>query len=185
MPKMPMIGNPEQPVLALYHHGMLVGFKNAVYIFPGTETAVLLLSNAVAINDGPGWIGHLIIQTLFDDPVKHDYVALARDSLSFGLEAYDRIEQQFRAELHNKTIICPKPLGAYVGKYYNEVKTFYMDISIKDKELWLNLQGNAVENYRLKHHNGDEFSWHMPRNEQVRRGRNPITYMDIWNPQCR
>ncbi|KAM7193257.1 Beta-lactamase/transpeptidase-like protein [Rhypophila sp. PSN 637] len=76
--KMPMIGNPEQPCLALYHHGMLVGFNNAVYIFPETETVALLLSNAVAINDGPDWIGHLIIQTLFDDPVKHDHVALAR-----------------------------------------------------------------------------------------------------------
>ncbi|KAK3938744.1 putative D-aminoacylase [Diplogelasinospora grovesii] len=137
MPRMPVIGNPEHPRLTLYHHGMLVGFNNAVHLFPETETAVLLLSNAVATNDGSDWIGHLIIQTLFNDPVKHDYVALARDTLAFGLETYDRID---------------------LGKCYNEVKTFFMDISLKGDELWMNLQGNAVENYRLKHHNGDEFS---------------------------
>jgi CubicO group peptidase (beta-lactamase class C family) len=74
MARMPVIGTPGHPRLALYHHGMLVGFNNAVYLFPETETAVLLLSNAVAINDGPGWIGHLIIQTLFNDTIKHDYV---------------------------------------------------------------------------------------------------------------
>ncbi|KAK1833468.1 putative D-aminoacylase [Podospora conica] len=180
MPRMPVIGDPNHPRLALYHHGMLVGFP-AVYIFPETETVVLLLSNAVAINDGPDWIGHLIIQTLFDDPVKHDYVALARDTLSFGLSSYERIENEFKAELQNKTASAPKPLRSYVGKYYNQMKTFYMDITIKgDDELWLNLQGNAVENYRLRHHDGDEFSWHMPRNEQVKRGRNPITYMEYW-----
>ena len=182
MPGMPVIGDPEHPRLALYHHGMLVGFNSAVYMFPETETVVLLLSNALAINDGPDWICHLIIQTLFDDPVKHDYVALARDTLSFGLSTYERIENEFKAELQNKTVrAAPKPLRSYVGKYYNQMRTFYMDITIKgDGELWMNLQVNAVENNHLRHHNGGEFSWHMPRNEQVKRGRNPITYMEYW-----
>lgn len=61
MPRMPVIGDPEHPRLALYQHCILVGFASGVYIFPKTETVVLLLlSNAVAINDGPDWIGHLI-----------------------------------------------------------------------------------------------------------------------------
>ncbi len=180
MARMPVIGTPDRPRLALYHHGMLVGFNNAVYLFPETETAVILLSNAVAINDGPDWIGHLIIQTLFNDTIKHDYGALARDTLAFGLGTYDRIENELKAEPVNKTVSPPKPLQTYVGKYFNEAKTFFMDISLKGEELWMNLQGNEVENYRLKHHDSDEFSWHMPRNEQVKRGRNPIVYMEYW-----
>lgn len=180
MKSMPVIGNPEHPRLAIYHHGMLVGFNNAVYLFPESETAVVLLSNAVAINDGPDWLGHLIIQTLFDDPIKHDYVTLARQTLAFGLETYDRIESQFAAELANQTVKAPKTPDSYVGKYWNQVKTFFMHITNKDGELWMNLQGNEVENYKLKHHNNDEFTWHMPRNEQVKRGRNPITYMEYW-----
>ncbi|KAK0611637.1 beta-lactamase/transpeptidase-like protein [Immersiella caudata] len=101
MPRIPVIGNPEHPRLALYHHGMFAGFNSAVYIYPVTETVVLLLSNSVAINDGPDWISHLIIQTLFDDPFKHDHVALAQDTLSFGLSSYERIENEFKAELQN------------------------------------------------------------------------------------
>jgi hypothetical protein len=157
---------------------MLVGFNNAVYLFPESETAIVLLSNAVAINDGPDWIGHLMIQTLFEDPHVHDYLSLARETLSFGLNSYERIEGELRAEVVNYT--QPKQLDSYVGKYYNAVRTFFMDITKKDDQLWMNLQGNAVENYPLKHHNGNEFSWHMPRNEQVKRGRNPITYMEYW-----
>jgi len=55
-----------------------------------------------------------------------------------------------------------------------------LSLSKKDDELRKNLQGNAVENYKLKHHNGDEFTWHMPQNDQVRRGRNLIAYMEYW-----
>ncbi len=140
MARMPVIGTPEHPRLALYHHGMLVGFNNAVYLFPETETAVLLLSNAVAINDGPDWIGHLIIQTLFNDTIKHDYVALARDTLEFGLGTYDRIEEQLKAELAGKFVSLPKPLQAYVGKCFNAASAFFMDISLKDDGFWLNLR---------------------------------------------
>jgi hypothetical protein len=124
MTRMPVIGTPEHPRLVLYHHGKLVGFNNAIYLFPETDTAVLLLSNAVAINDGPDWIGHLIIQTLFNYTIKHDYVALAR-------ETYDRIENELKAELADKTVSPPKSLQAYVAKYFNEAKKFFMDISLK------------------------------------------------------
>ncbi|KAK0648954.1 putative D-aminoacylase [Cercophora newfieldiana] len=177
MPQMPVIGQG----LVLYHHGMLVGFTSAVYIFPESLTVVLLLSNSVAINDGPDWIGHLIIQTLCNDPFRHDYVALARRTLSPGLSAYDRIEGEFKAELQNKIPTAQKPLTSYEGDFYNETRTFFIHIWIKNcNELWMNFQGNQMENYRLKHHNGDEFSWHMTWNEQVKRGRNPVTYMEYW-----
>jgi hypothetical protein len=33
----------------------------------------------------------------------------------------------------------------------------------------MNLQGNEVENYQLHHYTGDEFSWLMTRNEQIKR----------------
>lgn len=142
---------------------------------------VLLLSNSVAINDGPDRIGHLIIQTQFDDPVKHDNVALARSTLSFVLGAYDRIEQEFKAERNDKTVTAQKPPDSYIGKYYNKMKTFYIEVSATNNyKLWMNLQGNDGENYRLKHQNRDVFSWHMTRNEQVKRGMNSITYMEYW-----
>lgn len=32
MPRMPVIGDPEHPRLALYHHGMLVGFNSGIHV---------------------------------------------------------------------------------------------------------------------------------------------------------
>ena len=176
----PTIGDPNHPRLALYHHGMNVGFNSAVYLFPESETAVVLLSNSVAINDGPDWIGHLIIQNLFDDPVKHDFVSIARRTLASGLGSYDRTEQQFQAMLSAREPTPPEPLEAYIGKYFNAAKTFFLHITVKSGNLWMNMQGHAAENYRLKHLGSNAFSWYMSRNEQVKRGRIPIPYLDYW-----
>jgi hypothetical protein len=60
------------------------------------------------------------------------------------------------------------------------VKTFFMHITDKEGVLWMNLQGHEVENYQLHHYTGDEFSWPMTRNEQIKRGRNPIGYAVYW-----
>lgn len=178
MAAMPIMGNSEHPRLVVYHHGMLVGFNNGVYLFPETDTAIVLLSNAVALNDGPGWIGHLIMQALFNDPVKYDFVQLAKDTANTARNVIPAVEAQLEKERGN--VAAPKSLHKYVGKYYNKVKTFCMHITEKEGVLWMNLQGHEVENYQLHHYTGDEFSWLMTRNEQIKRGRNPIGYAEYW-----
>lgn len=132
------------------------------------------------MGESPDWIGLLIIQNLFDDTDKHGYVSLARETLKFGLETYDRIQTQLKPELESKPPVAQRPLGAYVGKYYNQVGTFSIHVTEKNGELWMNFQGNPVESYRLLHYNQDEYTWHMTRNEQIERGRNPITYAEYW-----
>jgi CubicO group peptidase (beta-lactamase class C family) len=178
MSSMPIMGNPDHPRLVIYHHGMLVGFNNGAYLFPESDTAIVLLSNAVALNDGPGWIGHLLMETLFNDPTKHDYIKLTTETA----ETARNVIPQIKAQLENERgdVGNPKTRNKYVGRYYNTVKTFFMHISEKDDELWMNLQGNKVETYRLQHYNGDEFSWLMTRIEMVKRGRNPIGYAEYW-----
>jgi hypothetical protein len=178
MAAMPIMGNSEHPRLVVYHHGMLVGFNNGVYLFPETDTAIVLLSNAVALNDGPGWIGHLIMQALFNDPVKYDFVQLAKDTANTARNVIPAVEAQLEKERGN--VAAPKSLHKYVGKYYNKVKTFCMHITEKEGVSWMNLQGHEVENYQLHHYTGDEFSWLMTRNEQIKRGRNPIGYAEYW-----
>lgn len=152
---LPVIGNPENPRLLLCHGGMLVGFTSSVYLFPETETAIILLSNSVALNDGPAWIGQLIMQTLYDDPVKHDFVQLARDTAESARNVIPTIKAQLKAE--RGSLFQHKPLDEYVGRYFNKARTFYMHIARKEDELWMNLQGNEVENYQLHHYNGDVF----------------------------
>lgn len=73
MARMPVAGTPEQPRLALYYHGMLVGLSSAAYLSLKPEAAVHLLFDSVDINDRPDWIGHLIIWALFNLTIRHDY----------------------------------------------------------------------------------------------------------------
>lgn len=120
MSAMPVMGNKDRSRLCIYHHGILVGFNNGIYLFPDTETAILLLSNAVALNDGSGWIGHLIMQTLFDDPVKHDIVKLARAIVAVGRDVIAKIEIQLENERGD--VQPHRGLDQYTGKYYNKAK---------------------------------------------------------------
>jgi CubicO group peptidase (beta-lactamase class C family) len=174
----PIIGDPKQPRLAIYHHGMLVGAANAVYLFPESETAVVLLSNSVAFNDGPDWIGHLIIQTIFNDTTKHDYLKLAQQTADVARGAYAKVEEQLaKSRVPGGP---PRPLADYVGTYRNNVKTFFIDVAERDGKLWMNFQGNKEETYLLSHSHEDEFTWLMTRDDQVKRSRNAITWADFW-----
>ncbi|KAK4450503.1 putative D-aminoacylase [Podospora aff. communis PSN243] len=157
-----------------------VGDTSAVYLMPETKSVVLVLSNSVGISNGADWIGQLIVHSLLEDAPPCDFVSLARSSRDFGLSAYQRIENEFRAELQGQPAIPPQPLHWYTGRYFNKTRTVSIRIRIQKvkggEELCMAFEGKTLPIvYPLKHHNGDEFSWHMPRNKQVELGRIPVT----------
>jgi hypothetical protein len=152
---LPVMGNPDHPRLVVYHHGMLVGISSAVCLFPESDTAIVLLSNCVVLDDGPGGPGHLLMETMFEDPVKHHFVALVREAADAAGEVVPRIEKQLDGQRGD--VVKPKRLDRYVGKYCNEVRTFCVCVREREDGLWTNFQGNEVENYRLRHYGGDVF----------------------------
>lgn len=49
----------------------------------------------------------------------------------------------------------PKPLDAYVGKYYNVVGTYHLEIQHRDDMLIMCFQGDHEQWYELEHYNDD------------------------------
>jgi hypothetical protein len=155
---------------------MLVGFNSDVYLFPESDSTIVLLSPCVALNDRPGWIGHLLMQAQCDNLVKHDFVAFARETADAARDVVPWIERQLGEERGD--VLGPQGLDRYVGKYYNEVRTLCIWVRQGQDGLWMGFQGIEVENYRMRHYNGNVFEWLMTRDEMVRRGGNPIGYAE-------
>ena len=80
--EMPIIGKGlQKPELCLWHQGSNNAYLNAVFLLPErSQTAVVVLTNALANNDAADWLGQLILETILDVPDPNDYLELAKIS---------------------------------------------------------------------------------------------------------
>ncbi|KAJ5679288.1 Peptidase S12 Pab87-related C-terminal [Penicillium macrosclerotiorum] len=72
--ELPIFGARNAPQLMIYHQGATVGYYSFLALFPETQSAVVVLTNAIAFSDPAEWIGRIIIQGLFDFAEPIDYV---------------------------------------------------------------------------------------------------------------
>ena len=54
---MPVVGKGAPSTLMCYHQGSLPGALAAVNLVPETESAIVVSSNSLALNDAPDWVG--------------------------------------------------------------------------------------------------------------------------------
>jgi len=177
LPEMPSVGC-EKPSLGWWHQGSLVGFTAFVALLPETTSAIVVLTNSTAFNDAADWVGQLVVEAVLHAPEKNDYVRLSRESSNAVLEKAVELEktleeQRIRGTKH-------KPLLSYTGKYFNNLGNFFLQISENDGQLEVRFQGRQSQAYKLSHYHNDVFSWYLPRNEQLKRGRWFITDPELY-----
>ena len=69
---MPVVGKGAPSTLVCYHHGCMPGALAAVNLIPETESAIVVLSNSLALNDTPDWVGQLVLEELLDASERND-----------------------------------------------------------------------------------------------------------------
>jgi hypothetical protein len=62
VPQLPVLGRGATPRLALFHQGATVGYFPSFYLFPETESAVVVLTSSIANCDAADWIAQVTIQ---------------------------------------------------------------------------------------------------------------------------
>ncbi|KAF7512246.1 hypothetical protein GJ744_001814 [Endocarpon pusillum] len=167
--EMPLLANSISSRPALWHQGSLVGATSFVMMLPETESAVLVLTNTMAINDAADWIGQLLVETLLDCPSPHDYVHLASVSADRALKKYAELSQKVE-----EGRMCGGPdraLSDYVGSYIDFGGLFRIKVVESDNGLEMLFQGQESQKYRLQHHHHDTFTWVASWNEKIRRAR--------------
>jgi hypothetical protein len=79
---MPVVGKGAPSQLVIYHQGSLPGALAAVILIPDTESAIVILTNSLSLNDTPDWIGQLILEEVLDVPERNDYIRAAESSVA-------------------------------------------------------------------------------------------------------
>lgn len=180
----PILGTGDQPLLMIYHQGSTVGYYTFIALFPDSNSAVVVLTNSIAISDAADWIGRVFIQALFDLRDNHDYINLAEEANRRAIKnhedminARDELKQK-----HGSDQQIPS-LGAYVGRYNNPNKPFHINILLSDKsnsELELQFQGLKDQTYALRHLYHHVFEWVLTHDEAKRRGRYSDTSLETF-----
>lgn len=89
---MPIVGKAVPPQLILFHQGSLPGALSIVILLPDTNSVIIVLSNSLALNDVPDWVGQLVLEELLEVPAleRNDYIKAARTSVAENLKWYPR-----------------------------------------------------------------------------------------------
>jgi CubicO group peptidase (beta-lactamase class C family) len=175
--ELPILGRYSPPMMAYYHQGSTYGYYSAILLLPETQSAVVVLTNSIPLNDAADWIVQVYASALFGFRNPANYVEFAMESRKRMLGKVADMKTRFE-EIRRHHPPAARPLEDYVCRYYNRAKTFIIEIKIhrfrRDHlELWF--QGRDSQIYDLRHLQGDTFEWSLEYDESARRARFPIT----------
>ncbi|KAJ5686908.1 hypothetical protein N7536_009527 [Penicillium majusculum] len=140
---------------------------------PASQSAsvIVFLSNSLALNDVPDWVGQLILEELLQVPEleRNYYIEVARTSVAENLKWYPAVVRELDEARKNGT--SPRELAEYVGTYWDNIHVFKIVVDLEENKLYWRLQGLDSEKFPLEHYENDTFTWLLSRNELSRRGR--------------
>lgn len=166
----PIVGKGVPSQLVIFHQGSGAEALSIVILHPETETAIVVLTNALGLNDVPHWISQLILEEFLEVPAseRNDYVELAKASAAENLKWYPDLINELKGSQVVGT--SPKPLSDYVGTYWDKDHIFKIVVTVEGDTLSWAFQGLDSEKFKLTHYVDDTFTWLQPRNESSKRG---------------
>jgi CubicO group peptidase (beta-lactamase class C family) len=158
--------------LALLHQGVIPGSTAFAGLFPESSSAVIVLTNSMALADTVRIVGELLIETLFGNNITvQDYVSFARRTADSGACYLAKIKKRLLSE---RTVLEPAhPLRFYTGRYENSIGNFYIDIIQQDEKLQVSFMGRANDTFDLHTYRQDSFFWMLTHNDNARLARFP------------
>ncbi|RMI99773.1 hypothetical protein CDV36_015966 [Fusarium kuroshium] len=167
----PLVGLGAPSRLAIWHSGDIPGYQTHATLFPETKQAVVVLTNSLSLNDGSRYINDLIIKALLDNlDNAHDYAELAKKSADLALTRVGSIHKRL---IDGQTRSKPcRPLDSYVGRYFNAVKNFFIDIGLNEEgNLYLSFMGRKRDTFELTTYQDDRFFWFLTHDEAAKLAR--------------
>ena len=153
--KLPVIGK-NSPGLEIFHHtGNMPGFLASAFLVPSTQSAVVVLTNALPFMDPTDLVGQLILSVLIGEELPTNFIALAKTARANGLNAYAILTTAVNSR---KTTKPPRfPLTAYEGSYWNAAGNFRLTIVAHGAGLLMKVQDSPENTYHLEPWGGDTF----------------------------
>ncbi|PSN73639.1 beta-lactamase/transpeptidase-like protein [Corynespora cassiicola Philippines] len=152
---MPTVAKGISPTHLIYHQGSGVGALSAVYLLPESQSVVVVLSNSLDLCDSSDWVAQMLLEFLVNSPEHNDYVHWAKVASNNSINQMPQMHERLRTEQILGT--KPKPLQKYVGRYWNKLHNFRLDVSIHECRLRVTVQGFEQVHYDLDHYHYDCF----------------------------
>lgn len=112
------MGKKSTPRKVIGHTGDIGSFTSAYWVFPETESAVVVLTNANSANGDPSNIvAQVLIQALFELQPPIDYVQKSAEIISNAKLQWETTVAEWTS--HRKPGPKPKHPNAYIGEYTN------------------------------------------------------------------
>lgn len=110
----------------------------------------------MSLNASSRHISDLIIEALLGN-LKNapDYTELAKRTASMGASTIDAV---YKEVLDGRTLLEPRrPLRAYVGRYFNAMRNFFIDVSHHNGDLYLSFMGREKDTFKLASYGDNSF----------------------------
>ncbi|KAF6229947.1 hypothetical protein HO133_004284 [Letharia lupina] len=167
--EMPVVGRGGGPKIVYHHNGSLAAFLACVILIPESQSVIVVLTNSIAKNDCADWIAQMLLEELIDCPEKNDYEHIAQTSADDMISKWNSMPVQLEEQRIPNTL--HRSIEQYAGGYFNSIGDYYLDIFVEDGELFMCMQGDRTQTYKLNHYHNDTFSWLLTWDENAHRGR--------------
>ena len=158
--------------LMVHHQGYIMGNSGIVSLFPETSTAIVVLGNSAGLTDAMRLFGQILVETTFENDLDADaYIKVAREARHNFVQC---VENRNKELIDRKAAQSPThPLSAYVGKYYNSIGSYVIEIKLNGDKLQVAFLGADIDTYDLEPYQTDSFFWMLDFNESAKRARLP------------
>ncbi|KAL8732941.1 MAG: hypothetical protein Q9181_003763 [Wetmoreana brouardii] len=169
--QMPRIGC-SSPGVEIYHHaGNVPGFLASTFLIPSTQSAVVVLTNALSFADPTDLVGQLVVAVLLGSQLPGDLVKLCKAGQVASVGSYRALSASL--EKH-KTGRPPRSATAYIGEYINSMGNFVLSITASGTGLVMIVQHMPLTRYELLPYDGDTFYWPADRDAELKQCMWPI-----------
>lgn len=175
-----VMGADSAPRTVIGHTGDLGSFTSAYWVFPETESAVVVLTNANSANGDPSNIvAQVLIQALFDLQPKIDYTKVAAEIVLNAILQWESAVSEW--DSHRIRGTKPNHPNAYIGDYTNADLRMTLRVKRKppsqshhpqeERKMLFRINGIIEQTFELHHYHRDSWTF-MPgsRDECLRLG---------------
>ncbi|EEP78481.1 predicted protein [Uncinocarpus reesii 1704] len=165
---MPVLGTKSNRETVFYHSGGGTGYNHCFMLVPGSQTAIVVLTNAISHGDIADWVAQTLLQTVLniDSPV--DLVPFAEQAASNWRALYPKMVETLEQGRTPDT--REPPHQELLGKFYHPTQALYLEVSIADGALRFSINGRSEQEHKLSHYHYDSFIFLPSDDERVRRG---------------
>jgi CubicO group peptidase (beta-lactamase class C family) len=170
--RMPVARQDAHSRLAIYHQGNLPGATSAVYLFPESQSGIVVLANAYGLSDVTDWISQAIMDVLFYHSVSVDYIQLTREAIIKYQEYCAKTQHDLVLLQGRKPNQASFDVDNFVGDYRNDADVFVIRVSRHgDNGLRLAFRGLQEETFLLYPLHDECYAWFTLFLDMARRGR--------------